>query len=99
IDQLAINEVEQNLRLQGQYFDVETELHYNTFRYYDPEIGRFISHDPISLLGGDNLYIFAPSTTGWIDPWGLSCRTEYLGRTPGKSSRTGRVESVLPVAR
>ncbi|MDY7073089.1 Protein RhsD [Pseudomonas hunanensis] len=99
IEQLAINEVEQNLRLQGQYFDVETELHYNTFRYYDPEIGRFISHDPISLLGGDNLYIFAPSTTGWIDPWGLSCRTEYLGRTPGKSSRTGRIESVLPVAR
>lgn len=42
------------------------------------------------MLGGDNLYIFAPSTTGWIDPWGLSCRTEYLGRTPGKSSRTGR---------
>ncbi|ELF6209485.1 RHS domain-containing protein [Pseudomonas putida] len=90
IEQLTVNEVEQNLRFQGQYFDVEAELHYNTFRYYDPEIGRFISHDPISLLGGDNLYIFAPSTTGWIDPWGLSCRTEYLGRTPGKSSRTGR---------
>ncbi|TFW19777.1 hypothetical protein E4L40_22925 [Pseudomonas putida] len=53
-------------------------------------IGRFISHDPISLLGGDNLYIFAPSTTGWIDPWGLSCRPEYLGRTPGKFNRTGR---------
>ncbi|TCP79941.1 RHS repeat-associated protein [Pseudomonas putida] len=90
IEQLAINEVEQNLRFQGQYFDGETAFHYNTLRYYDPEIGRFISHDPISLLGGDNLYIFAPSTTGWTDPWGLSCRTEYLGRTPGKSSRTGR---------
>jgi len=76
-------------RIYGS-FGVETELHYDTFRYYDPEIGRLTSHDPISFLGGDNLYIFAPSTTGWIDPWGLSCRTEYLGRTPGKSSRTGR---------
>ncbi|EGH49518.1 hypothetical protein ALQ67_04545, partial [Pseudomonas savastanoi pv. glycinea] len=42
-----MNEVEQNLRFQGQYFDVETGLHYNTFRYYDPEIGRFITQDPI----------------------------------------------------
>lgn len=36
IEQLTVNEVEQNLRFQGQYFDVETALHYNTFRYYDP---------------------------------------------------------------
>nr|WP_231994051.1 RHS repeat-associated core domain-containing protein [Pseudomonas syringae] len=42
-----MSEVEQNLRFQGQYFDVETGLHYNTFRYYDPEIGRFITQDPI----------------------------------------------------
>ncbi|MBD1106575.1 RHS repeat-associated core domain-containing protein [Pseudomonas amygdali pv. morsprunorum] len=47
-----VNEVEQNLRFQGQYFDVETGLHYNTFRYYDPEIGRFITQDPIGLSGG-----------------------------------------------
>ena len=47
-----VNEVEQNLRFQGQYFDVETGLHYNTFRYYDPEIGRFITQDPSGLLGG-----------------------------------------------
>ncbi|RMU30357.1 RHS repeat domain-containing protein, partial [Pseudomonas amygdali] len=47
IEKLVVNEVEQNLRFQGQYFDVETGLHYNTFRYYDPEIGRFITQDPI----------------------------------------------------
>ncbi|MFY3386229.1 RHS repeat domain-containing protein, partial [Paracidovorax sp. MALMAid1276] len=34
---------EQNLRFQGQYLDRETGLHYNTFRYYDADIGRFIS--------------------------------------------------------
>jgi RHS repeat-associated protein len=44
------------LRFQGQYFDAETGLHYNTFRYYDPGCGRFISPDPINILGGLNLY-------------------------------------------
>ncbi|EMH4086295.1 TPA: RHS repeat-associated core domain-containing protein [Providencia stuartii] len=45
----------QNLRFQGQYFDRETGLHYNPFRYYDPDIGRFIQQDPIGLAGGLNL--------------------------------------------
>jgi RHS repeat-associated protein len=67
---LAVNEVEQNLRFQGQYFDDETGLHYNTFRYYDPGVGRFITQDPIGLEGGFNLYQYAPSATGWIDPLG-----------------------------
>ncbi|WP_407692689.1 RHS repeat domain-containing protein [Pseudomonas savastanoi] len=73
VEKLVVNEVEQNLRFQGQYFDGETGLHYNTFRYYDPEIGRFITQDPIGLLGGENLYQYAPNSTGWIDSWGLSC--------------------------
>ena len=42
---------EQHLRFQGQYFDVETGLHYNRFRYYDPDVGRFVSQDPIGLVG------------------------------------------------
>ncbi|BBA32302.1 cell-wall associated Rhs family protein with YD-repeats [Methylocaldum marinum] len=58
------------LRYPGQYADDETGLHYNTFRYYDPEIGRFISPDPIGLVGGFNLYQYAPNATGWIDPLG-----------------------------
>ncbi len=70
VEKLVVNEVEQNLRFQGQYFDVETGLHYNTFRYYDPEIGRFITQDPIGLLGGVNLYQYASNTQSWIDPLG-----------------------------
>ncbi|WP_448981663.1 RHS repeat-associated core domain-containing protein [Neisseria sicca] len=34
---------------QGQYYDEESGLHYNRFRYYDPEIGRCISQDMIGL--------------------------------------------------
>ncbi|MDR2011974.1 MAG: hypothetical protein LBQ20_02765, partial [Rhodanobacter sp.] len=36
-------------------------MHYNTFRYYDPDIGRFATQDPIGLLGGLNLYQYAPN--------------------------------------
>ena len=61
----------QPFRLQNQYFDEETGLHYNLKRYYEPEAGRFVNQDPIGLLGGDNLYQFAPNTQDWIDPWGL----------------------------
>ncbi|WP_162235573.1 RHS repeat domain-containing protein, partial [Pseudomonas tremae] len=73
VEKLVVNEVEQNLRFQGQYFDAETGLHYNTFRYYDPEIGRFTTQDPIGLDGVFNLYQYAPNTQSWIDALGLAC--------------------------
>jgi uncharacterized protein RhaS with RHS repeats len=41
--------LEQPFRFQGQLFDEETGLHYNRFRYYDPDVGRFVSQDPIGL--------------------------------------------------
>ena len=63
--------IEQNLRFQGQYFDEETGLHYNRFRYYDPDVGRFVSQDPIRLDGGLNLYEYAPNPTSWVDVYGL----------------------------
>ncbi len=44
---------EYNPRFPGQYLDKETNLHYNYFRYYEPETGRYISPDPIGLAGGD----------------------------------------------
>ena len=73
IQEIAHTEIQQNLRYQGQYLDRETGLHYNTFRYYDPDIGRFTQPDPIGLRGGYNLYQYAPNALTWIDPWGWSC--------------------------
>nr|WP_254614970.1 RHS repeat-associated core domain-containing protein [Burkholderia pyrrocinia] len=87
----------QNLRFQGQYLDRETGLHYNTFRFYDPDIGRFISPDPIRLVGGINLYQYAPSPISWIDPWGLSCSSDAkelaqnLGNRPSADYRAHHI--------
>jgi len=67
-------QIENNLRFQGQYYDSETGLHYNRFRYYDPGAGRFINQDPIGLLGGLNNYQYVPNPVGWVDPFGLSCK-------------------------
>ena len=64
----------QPFRLQNQYADHETGLHYNFFRYYEPDAGRFVNQDPIGLMGGDNLYLFAPNGNVWIDPLGLAKR-------------------------
>lgn len=72
----------QNLRMQGQYLDRETGLHYNLFRYFDPDCGRFTQPDPIGLMGGINLYQYAPNALGWVDPLGLTCKSKpdfYVG--------------------
>ncbi|WP_276606039.1 MULTISPECIES: RHS repeat-associated core domain-containing protein [unclassified Escherichia] len=71
---------------QGQYLDREAGLHYNLFRYYNPECGRFTQPDPIGLRGGLNLYAYAPNPLSYIDPLGLKCATlEYHHRQkPGK---------------
>ena len=65
-------QLEQPLRFQGQYFDAESGLHYNRHRYYDPEVGRYLTPDPIKLAGGLNQYQYTPNPTGWIDPLGLN---------------------------
>nr|WP_250325955.1 RHS repeat-associated core domain-containing protein [Morganella morganii] len=46
-------------------------MHYNTFRYYAPDTGRFTQQDPIGLLGGINLCAYVPNPLTWIDPLGL----------------------------
>ncbi len=62
-----------NLRFPGQFFDQRAKLHYNYFRDYDPNTGRYIESDPIGLAGGINTYAYAggnPLT--FADPFGLS---------------------------
>ncbi len=68
----ASGSVSVNLRFPGQYYDAETNLHYNHFRYYDPELGRYITSDPIGLRGGMNTYGYVEQNPiVSIDPRGL----------------------------
>ncbi len=66
--------ISNNIRFQGQYFDQETGLHYNRYRYYSPYVGRFVSKDPITLLGGNNFYLYTANPIKYIDPIGLATR-------------------------
>ncbi len=97
-DQLAIARIEQPLRYAGQYADDSTGLHYNTFRYYDPDVGRFVNQDPIGLAGGVNLYQYAPNPTGWIDPWGLTALNGFdaSGRPLSSSNYSVWTQVELP---
>ncbi len=60
-----------NLRFPGQYFDAETNWHYNGMRDYDPRIGRYLQADPIGLAGGKNRY-------GYVDGSPID-RSDQLG--------------------
>ena len=64
----------QPFRLQNQYADRETGLHYNFLRYYEPDAGRFVNQDPSGLWDGENLYWFASNITSWIDSLGLETK-------------------------
>jgi RHS repeat-associated protein len=67
---IDIADVTNNLRLPGQYFDAETGLHYNWYRYYNPQTGRYLQTDP--LMDGLNLYSYVRNRPlMYIDPYGL----------------------------
>jgi RHS repeat-associated protein len=65
-------DVVMNVRFPGQYYDSETGLHYNYFRYLDPQTGRYIMADPIGQRAGPNLYTYVFNNPArWVDPLGL----------------------------
>ena len=69
-----------NLRFSSQYYDEESGLHYNTMRYYDPLLSRYISADPIEEEGGWNLYRFAKNDpVMFFDYMGLKVYKVHVG--------------------
>ncbi|WP_042721463.1 RHS repeat-associated core domain-containing protein [Flavobacterium sp. B17] len=64
---------------QGQYYDPETDLSYNRFRYYDQESGLYISKDPIGLVGGFGLYNYVKDSNVLLDALGLMPNNTPIG--------------------
>ncbi|MFE7949639.1 putative T7SS-secreted protein [Streptomyces sp. NPDC057426] len=59
------------LRFPGQYYDPESGLHYNHFRHYDPETGRYTSPDPLGLAPAPNPVAYVDNPCTGSDPLGL----------------------------
>ncbi len=78
----------------GREWDAESGLYYYRARYYDAEIGRFISKDPIGFAGGDtSLYGYVlQNPINWIDPLGLWQYANEYG-TNG-NGLTGNINSI-----
>ncbi|MCP3889396.1 MAG: hypothetical protein GY702_11070 [Desulfobulbaceae bacterium] len=94
---IPASSVENCLRFAGQYYDDESGLHYNYFRFYDPMIGRYLKADPIGLDGGINLYAYVQcNPLSWGDPWGLKIDKVCLGLCLGDKAMSAAVDIFVP---
>lgn len=78
------------LRFPGQYFDPETQLHYNYFRHYDPAAAIYISSDPLGLEAGPNPRAYVPNPLGWLDYLGLLTCAQNARQLAQNMAREGR---------
>jgi len=75
----------------GQFLDTETGYYDYGYRYYSPNLGRWLSRDPIAEQGGVNLYGFTRNSAINANDWlglaftdnGLTEGTFQAGRTSG----------------
>lgn len=74
--------IDMPLKFPGHYFDSETGLHYNRFRYYSPELGRYLQSDPAGIENHFNLYLYSTRPTVEVDVRGLGCGGDPPGRPP-----------------
>ena len=86
VKKFYVKEIDNPIRLQGQYYDKEIDLCYNRFRYFDPKIGDFISQDPLGLAAGTNIYWYAPNVWGWVDPLGFKCKASKKAKWKSRRS-------------
>ena len=83
--------LEYNLRWPGHYYDPESGLHYNRWRYYDPMLGRYLQSDPLGYGGSPvNLYAYAANPLVQVDLFGLECEGDKDGGAPKNKGNDGK---------
>ncbi|MCL2724297.1 MAG: DUF6531 domain-containing protein [Polyangiaceae bacterium] len=76
----------QPLRWPGHYYDRELKLHYNRFRTYSPELGRYYEPDPLGRGGGlENVYAYTNNPLFRVDTHGLACPFAKGAKGEGKN--------------
>ena len=91
--------IEYNLRWPGHYWDPDTKLHYNRYRYYDPKLGRYLQPDPTGHAGSPvNLYAYAANPLARVDLLGLTtgCETPRGAIQDGPTDVDGRERPTVP---
>ncbi|MFV8750293.1 RHS repeat-associated core domain-containing protein [Nannocystaceae bacterium ST9] len=85
--------IEYALRWPGHYYDADTGLHYNRYRYYDPGLGRYLQSDPIGYRGSEvNLYAYCANPLVQVDVLGLGHTGDTDGAPGSKKSTSGEVD-------
>jgi RHS repeat-associated protein len=83
-------------RWAGREYDQETGLYYMRARYYDPQLGKFLSEDPIGVEGGLNLYGYVGNDpANRTDPFGeeMVCWSERIWMD-GPATGTGNIHEM-----
>jgi RHS repeat-associated protein len=80
--------IEFNFRFPGHYDDAEIGLHYNRFRYFDPQLGRYLQSDPWGISGGHNLYAYPSNPLAVADVRGRG-ENECEGTTAAEEDKEG----------
>ena len=80
-------------RFAARQLDSETGLYYMRARYYDPQLGRFVSEDPIGLAGGINVYLYAgDNPVNGRDPSGELCHPLPTLRSDPAAASAGQCD-------
>jgi RHS repeat-associated protein len=73
-------------RFPGQWFQLETGLHYNWHRTYDPTTGRYLQPDPLGFVDGPSVYAYASSSPVMrTDDKGLAISDQMSPRSCGQT--------------
>ncbi|MEZ5082282.1 MAG: RHS repeat-associated core domain-containing protein [Bacteroidales bacterium] len=83
--------IPQPYKFTGREYDPFTDFYYYRARYYDAELGRYLTKDPAGMVNGPNIYLYVLSNpVNMTDPSGLDWELpEIVKPNPGPNGMPG----------